>query len=155
MGWRRLEKLFEKHANELYATAWSVTGERASAEDAVHEALISVAEGSTRPLRLKAYLFRAVYHAALKQKRQAGRFELELDSEPVDPGTEPLDAVMAARLGDTIAALPEDKRQVLILKLYAGMTFREIAGITGESINTVSSRYRRALSELQEQYDHE
>lgn len=155
MGWRRLEKLFQGHADQLYATAYSITGDRARAEDAVHDALISVAESGNRPLRLKPYVFRSVYHAALAQARDNAKFEL-LPSEQLDDSrTSPPDTAMATEISQAIAALPPDKRQVLIMKLYGGMSFREIAATSSESINTVASRYRRALAGLQQEFNDE
>ena len=44
-----------------------------------------------------------------------------------------------------ISLLPEDQREVVILRHYAGLSFREIAGITDVSINTALGRMRYAL----------
>ncbi|HCK21381.1 MAG TPA: RNA polymerase subunit sigma-24, partial [Bacteroidetes bacterium] len=41
--------------------------------------------------------------------------------------------------------LPEEQRQVLILRHYSGMSFKEIAEMTGVSINTALGRMRYAL----------
>ncbi len=44
-----------------------------------------------------------------------------------------------------ISHLPEDQREVVILRHYAGLSFREIADITDVSINTALGRMRYAL----------
>ena len=44
-----------------------------------------------------------------------------------------------------ISSLPEDQREVVIMRHYAGMSFREIADMTGVSINTALGRMRYAL----------
>jgi len=44
-----------------------------------------------------------------------------------------------------ISLLPEDQREVVILRHYAGLSFKEIAGITDVSINTALGRMRYAL----------
>jgi RNA polymerase sigma factor (sigma-70 family) len=44
-----------------------------------------------------------------------------------------------------ISFLPEDQREVVILRHYAGLSFKEIAGITDVSINTALGRMRYAL----------
>jgi len=46
--------------------------------------------------------------------------------------------------------LPVDQREVLILKIYDEMTFKEIANTVGASINTVASRYRYGIEKLRE-----
>ena len=55
----------------------------------------------------------------------------------------PDDAIAAA-----LAALPEAQREVVALKIDAGLTFAEIAVVTGTSLNTAASRYRYALEKL-------
>lgn len=44
-----------------------------------------------------------------------------------------------------ISALPDDQREVVILRHYSDMSFKEIADITGVSINTALGRMRYAL----------
>ena len=44
-----------------------------------------------------------------------------------------------------IAELPEDQREVVIMRHYAGMSFKEISDMTGVSINTALGRMRYAL----------
>lgn len=44
-----------------------------------------------------------------------------------------------------INGLPEDQREVVIMRHYAGMSFKEIADMTGVSINTALGRMRYAL----------
>jgi len=51
-------------------------------------------------------------------------------------------------LEQSLAALPAEQREVVHLKAFEGMTFQEIAEATGESINTVTSRYRYALDKM-------
>ncbi len=47
-----------------------------------------------------------------------------------------------------MAQLPADQREVLTLKIWGELTFREIAETLGEPLNTVASRYRYALKML-------
>ena len=47
--------------------------------------------------------------------------------------------------------LPEAQKQVLVMKLYGGLTFDQIAKAHGEPLSTVASRYRRALDKLKDQ----
>ena len=50
-----------------------------------------------------------------------------------------------------IKDLPENQRQVLIMRHYIGMSFQEIADKTGVSINTALGRMRYALLNLRKQ----
>jgi RNA polymerase sigma-70 factor (ECF subfamily) len=47
-----------------------------------------------------------------------------------------------------ITHLPDDQREVIILRHYAGLSFKEIAEITEVSINTALGRMRYALINL-------
>jgi RNA polymerase sigma factor (sigma-70 family) len=47
-----------------------------------------------------------------------------------------------------ISHLPDDQREVVILRHYSGLSFKEIADITGVSINTALGRMRYALINL-------
>jgi len=47
-----------------------------------------------------------------------------------------------------IGNLPDDQREVVIMRHYAGLSFKEIADITGVSINTALGRMRYALINL-------
>jgi RNA polymerase sigma-70 factor, ECF subfamily len=51
---------------------------------------------------------------------------------------------------DAVDALPEEQREVFLLREVAGLGFREIAEVTGSSENTVKSRMRYALERLQQ-----
>ena len=52
------------------------------------------------------------------------------------------------RLNKAIAQLPYEQREVVILHLRGEMTFKKIAAIQDESINTVQSRYRYGIEKL-------
>jgi RNA polymerase sigma-70 factor (ECF subfamily) len=52
-----------------------------------------------------------------------------------------------------ITQLPDDQREVVILRHYAGLSFKEIAEITGVSINTALGRMRYALINLRKIMD--
>ena len=52
-------------------------------------------------------------------------------------------------VGEAMRGLPEEQREVVTLHLWGGLTFAQIAQMTGVSINTVAGRYRYALAALQ------
>ena len=51
-------------------------------------------------------------------------------------------------LQNLITELPEDQKEVLNMRLYRDMSFKEIAEITGVSINTALGRMRYAIINL-------
>jgi RNA polymerase sigma-70 factor (ECF subfamily) len=54
----------------------------------------------------------------------------------------------AQRLTHAIAELPDEQRQVIILRLKGDMKFRDIAKLQNVSINTIQGRYRYGLDKL-------
>ena len=52
-----------------------------------------------------------------------------------------------------ISKLPDDQREVVILRHYSDMSFKEIANITGVSINTALGRMRYALINIRKMMD--
>ena len=61
----------------------------------------------------------------------------------------------AKLLADALAELPEEQREVVLLRLKAGVKFRDIAKLQQTSINTVLSRYRYGLEKLRSTLDGE
>ncbi len=57
------------------------------------------------------------------------------------PGQQEISDIVEQALSD----LPEAQREVVSLKIWGGLTFNEIAALTGASINTIAGRYRYAL----------
>ena len=54
----------------------------------------------------------------------------------------------ATLLNNAVAELPDEQREVILLRLKADMKFREIAKLQETSTNTVLSRYRYGLEKL-------
>ena len=49
-----------------------------------------------------------------------------------------------------VEALPAEKREVVVMKLYGQLTFAQMAAVLEEPLSTVATRYQRALEELRE-----
>jgi RNA polymerase sigma-70 factor (ECF subfamily) len=64
------------------------------------------------------------------------------------PAVSPGDAADAIDVRRALAALPERQREVVVLHVFIGFSFREIAQIAGVSTFTTASRYRLAIDRL-------
>lgn len=102
------------------------------------------------------YLYRTARNEALSRLRKRtvrtrAVAELICSSELLAPVETSLEsAEEAVRVNLALLALPADQREVVVLKAYHNMTFKEIARVTGASQNTAASRYRYALAKLKE-----
>ena len=54
---------------------------------------------------------------------------------------------------DMIAQLPEEQQQVVRMRIFQDMSFKEISEVTGVSINTALGRMRYALINLRKELD--
>jgi RNA polymerase sigma-70 factor (ECF subfamily) len=144
----------------LYTLALSVTRCPELAEDAVHE-------GFTRLCRLTpdpqgdpvAYTFAVVRHAAIDMLRRGPSpppLEAPIfDGHARSPSSEAIEAEEAARAQRAVDGLGSDQQELIVLKLYAGLTFEQIAETLGEPLGTVTSRYHRTMRQLRETLESE
>ncbi|PCI76355.1 MAG: hypothetical protein COB20_10830 [SAR86 cluster bacterium] len=157
-SFNQLERLFSSHQHEFFVAALSITRNGAAAEDVVHDALLAVASLQTQPDNLKAYVYRVIRNKALLQIKQAQRLDTSgLDLDHIDRlSMNELSAeerVFIEQALEKITTLQSNQQQVLLLKFFADLSFKDIAAIMDSSINTVSSWYRRGLQQLQEKCD--
>ncbi|MBU6321596.1 MAG: sigma-70 family RNA polymerase sigma factor [Patescibacteria group bacterium] len=159
------EALAERHLRGAYTLALRLTGEREMAEDVVQEAFVKAWRALGRYARaeasFKTWLARIVRNTAidhLRKKRHVPFSAFEGDEgEPAAPeiaSDEPLPDELAARaegaaaVERAVATLPLPYREALALHYGDGLTFDEMAEVTGTSANTLKSRHRRALAAL-------
>ena len=146
---QQLRTIYEQYRTELYVFALSITRCNQSAEDAVHEAFRKVLGKGDAPEGLRPYLFRCVRNAALDELRsvkRGGRRDSIFASAQESGSTPP--AFNASEMEEFLERLSADERECIVLKLYSGLSFREIAEIRSTSPNTIASWYRRGLQKL-------
>jgi RNA polymerase sigma-70 factor, ECF subfamily len=150
-GVSALSELFDLVAPRAVRYAQALTRNQHDAEDALQAAFVRVA---LYPRSLSdadhpwAYLLRIVRNEALKiaQKKRAEDWM----SLVIQPWTEDahLDFEAQQLVKQSLEKLPPSQSEVVVLKIWEGMTFAEIADVLGESPNTAASRYRYALQKL-------
>lgn len=91
-------------------------------------------------------------HASLDEtQRGASHPMLERVANP-GPGPDQLVAgeALRQRIVKAVEELPEEQREVFLLRQLQGMAFKEVAKVVGVPVNTVKSRMRYALERLQQ-----
>lgn len=147
-----LGQLLEAYGRELQAVAYLILRDRAEAEDAVIETLLTAFErGNTiRDERaLRAWLLRVVTNEALGRRRRTARL-VRLDVTVDAPATGDLasDSTTRLTLLGGVAALPVQMRAALVLRYYADLSVDEIAVALGKSPNTIKAQLQAALDRL-------
>lgn len=152
---RALERIYRQHRQGMYSLALSITGQAHLAEDAVQDAFARLWESRPRPVGDPvSYAYAAVRNASIDLASRSNRSKCAtvsiFNGQVHDPAAKAIDAEDQRRLGEAIEALPDAQRQAILLKVYAGLTFEQIAQVCDEPLSTVSSRYQRALRRLAE-----
>jgi RNA polymerase sigma-70 factor (ECF subfamily) len=146
----QVRELYERHGAALLAYALVLLQDRAASEDVLHQVFVKLLHGQVgingQPLH---YLYRAIRNTALNHRRQHSR-ELALTSNghwlESPPGMEETGLAIQSALRD----LPEEQREVIVLRVWGQLTFEEAALALNIPANTAASRYRYGLAKLKE-----
>ena len=153
-----LEQVYCQHQQTLFALALTITGCAGLAEDSVHEAFVRLCRKDARPGgSLTAYVFASVRNAAIDLRRRQMRqqrlaesvFQDSADRLGLQARSEE-SSEQLCRLSGLIDVLEESVREIIVMKIFANLTFDEIGQVMGTPSATVATRYRRALVKLEE-----
>lgn len=150
----KFEELYDKYRGFMLKVASRVLRGEQDAEDAVHNAFLSLAKNmklvpELDSLKLRGFLYIVTENKAIDILRDRKRREVE---EPLDGG-QPLYAPVGDVEHDLawcISQLPPRYQEVILLKYSHGYTTREIASILGISFAAASKLDQRAKARLKE-----
>ena len=142
-----VQSLYQQHGPGLLLYACSLLGRKHAAEDVLQQVFMKLLQQNTIPEDPKPYLFRAVHNVALNLIRSESR---QVELADIEPWFEAPEQDHAARVALTVELMriSQEQRQVLVLHLWGGLSFDEIANMLSISLNTAASRYRYALQKL-------
>ena len=164
-----LETLLRQYQTRIYSFLLRMLRSPHDAEDAAQEAFIRAARKLDRydvkKGTFKSWIFQIAYREGLRMAQKRKRLPLnesvwqDADGEgkapeAVDPSPLPasgmMDAERAAWVAQAVDTLPEAEKQVVLLRTYSGLRFREIADVMGCPLNTALGRMRNASARLRE-----
>jgi RNA polymerase sigma-70 factor (ECF subfamily) len=152
-----IERLYDEHAQVLFAFLLNLTRHEADTRDLLQELFIKLAK---RPELLdgvrdeRAFLLRLAHNLAIDLIRRRGTREKnheQLAGETLAvfaPTAAPDEGAFREALAAALGELPADQRAAVHLKLWEGLTFEQIADLLGIPLNTAASRYRYGLDKL-------
>ncbi|MFH1230594.1 MAG: sigma-70 family RNA polymerase sigma factor [Planctomycetota bacterium] len=143
-----LQKLLLRYHKQLFNFIYRMTKNTALSEDILQEVFLRVIKNIKRFVPERESSFRQwLYQIAINLcrdnfKRRQEFSSMGLESISKLPQTNPYE------IEDLIAGLPKEQKEVVLLKVYSGLTFREIADTLKCPINTAISRMHYALKSL-------
>jgi RNA polymerase sigma-70 factor (ECF subfamily) len=154
-----LRRIYEKYKPDLLSVARALLNNAAAVEDVLHDVFVRFASQAGRFRlngSLKGYLAICVANRARNVNRQSsqnGHKKIIESKSRVPELPDPSDVAESTEQRSVVtyalAQLPQEQRQVIALHVLGSLRFREIARQTGDSINTIQSRYRYGLAKLQ------
>ncbi|MFP5081509.1 RNA polymerase sigma factor [Pedobacter sp. JCM 36344] len=159
-----LEELLRRHKSKIYTSIYLLVKDQYLAEDIFQETFIKVIntlrsgkyneEGKFLP-----WVMRIAHNLVIDYFRREKRAPVITSADGTDVFNtlqfleeSAEDRILREQthmdLRAMIRLLPEDQKEVLIMRHYADLSFKEIADLTGVSINTALGRMRYALSNL-------
>jgi RNA polymerase sigma-70 factor (ECF subfamily) len=153
---RAFRSLVEPHLAMLYRIAQRACGDHALSEDAVQETLTLAftrlhryEPGTSLKAFLAAIAARRARTLLRGEHRRRGYEERSLPAERVPEPSELLETERSARaIRAALAAMPEKRREVVLLRLDANLTYAEIAAAIGSTEGSARVLAHLALSEL-------
>jgi RNA polymerase sigma-70 factor (ECF subfamily) len=156
-----LERLYDEHAQALFAFLLNLTREEEDTHDLLQEIFIKLARQPDllRGVREeRAFLIRLAHNAAVDLMRRRGtrqkyqdQFGSELEQiSPFARASDPDEHAFRSALAEALLELPPEQRAVVHLKLWEGLTFEAIAEALEIPQNTAASRYRYGLDKLRQ-----
>ncbi len=158
-------EIVQRWERRIFALAYGMLGREEDARDATQETFLAAfrnLRGFRGDAKVSSWLHRIAVNQCItrqrrakvrneaaiedEEQRQASSFSspLELSPSRVAEGKESIDAVRRA-----VNSLPLDLRQVVLMKEFEELTFREIAEALDLPLSTVKSRLYTAIQQLQ------
>ena len=148
-----LGELLDAHANSLrlYVAQWAN-----SPDDCVQESFVQLAAQKNKPDNPLAWLYQVARRRALNQRRSSKRrlsrekAIARNDVSQCDPADQILKTESQQAIQRTLDGLPAESRELIVLRIWSGLKWKEIAELTGCSTSAAQRRFAAALELMKE-----
>ena len=159
-----LSILINRHQSKIYAFIYSKLSDRDLADDVFQDTFIKVIKTLKSKLyneegKFLSWVMRIAHNLIIDHYRKNKRMPLLRETEEFsifslisDKSLNVEQALISYQVESDvqkiIEALPSDQKEVVMLRIYQDLSFKEISDLTGVSINTALGRMRYALQNL-------
>lgn len=152
--------LVQRHHAAVFRAALAILGDGDDAADAAQGAFLRAAaalagfrgESSFRTwlLRIGANEARAMARRRVRRREEPVDSHFSLADECADPAESAVRRAQVARIEAALARLPEKQRLAVTLRLYEGLSFREVGEVLGSSEGAARVNYHHGIRRLRE-----
>ena len=159
-----LTSLIERHQSKIFGFIYSKIGDRDLTDDIFQDTFIKV----IKTLKSNAYneegkflpwVMRIAHNLVVDHFRRCKKMPLQRETEEfsvfnymtdtsLNIEGEIISQQVESDLSKLLLQLPDDQKEVIIMRMYQDLSFKEIAELTGVSINTALGRMRYAVINL-------
>ena len=153
-----LEQIYTEYKNELFRFLYVILGETQAAEDALQETFLRAYLHRSKYVEMKrekAWLYQIARNTAydmLRKRRREFPIEKEQITDVLEKSMEQVEVGSHFLYMEMMAELKAKEREIVSLKIIAGLTHQEIAKVLHMTTGSVKKRYERALNKLKAKY---
>ena len=158
-----LKEIYDGYGKLIYSVMLSAVKRHTDAEDLTSDFFLKLWDKLADTYKAgnghKRWLVTAARNMAVDFLRKNSRMELTIDrsddnddtqkNEPVSSDNTEDEAIGSLSVREALSHLDDKEREIVNLKLFADLTFREIAPIMAMPLGTVTWKYRNAIKKLQ------
>jgi RNA polymerase sigma-70 factor (ECF subfamily) len=148
------EVLYQRYRDWVVHLAARLTGDEHLALDVLQETFLYVLKkfpGFRLTAQFKSFLYPAVRNLSIAARRKTKRLQSdETELQAIADTAAQSQPTAAADLAFVLDGLPEEQREVLLLRFVDGLSLAEIASALGIPLGTVKSRLHNALAALKQ-----
>lgn len=156
-------ELIDRFRRPLFSVILRMVGDAHDAEDIFQETFFRVLRGRDQfdaERKFSSWLFAIAVNLCrdhLRKDRrslESGQDELPEVAGSEDPESDSWRREVRAAVESALQSLPPEQREVFLLREYGGLSFKEIAELSGVNINTALGRMHMAVKKLRAELEH-
>jgi len=164
-----LSTLIQRHQSKIFGFIYSKVNDRDLSDDIFQDTFIKViktlkSHSYNEEGKFLPWVMRIAHNLVIDHFRKAKKMTIKRETEEYSIFNFMTDSVLniegqmiseqvASDLNKLLNELPADQKEVLVMRMYQDLSFKEIAELTGVSINTALGRMRYALLNLRKLID--
>jgi RNA polymerase sigma-70 factor (ECF subfamily) len=150
-------QIVDMYASRCYGYFYRLTGNNDISDELLSELFVKLVEkiGSYKGGSFESWLFKIasnIFHDHLRSKQRRKKLldvqKIELESGTIEPKQSEGD--LTDKLQIQLGRLDKDTRELIMLRFYSQLSFKEIAQIRSEPMGTTLAKTHRAIKKLQQ-----